>query len=68
MPSRSQSFRKALDGNILRDDLIVLTNPAVQSGLSSRTAPLTALVEVDGQLREMVFPDQQPDVERPDHR
>jgi hypothetical protein len=42
-------------GNILRDDLIRLTNPPVQKVYPVELRRVTALVEVDGELREMVF-------------
>jgi hypothetical protein len=50
-----RKFQHGVHGNILRDDLIVLT-----SGPSAKAYPVelrrvVALVEVDGQLREMVF-------------
>jgi hypothetical protein len=50
-----RKFQHGADGNILRDDLIALT-----CGPSAKAYPIElrrvmALVEVDGQLREMVF-------------
>jgi hypothetical protein len=50
-----RKFQHGVHGNILRDDLIVLT-----SGPSAKAYPVelrrvVALVEVDGELREMVF-------------
>ena len=42
------------DGNILRDDLVVLTG-AVKADYPLALRRVTALVEVDGELREMVF-------------
>jgi hypothetical protein len=53
-------------GHIQRDDLMPLT------GVAGKAYPVwrhrvVALVEVDGLLREMVFPHQQPDLEHPDH-
>lgn len=42
-------------GNILRDDLIVLTNPPVRKVYPVELRRVTAMVEVDGELREMVF-------------
>jgi hypothetical protein len=50
-----RKFQDGAEGNILRDDLIVLTNPAVQAVYPVELRRVTALVEVDGQLREMVF-------------
>jgi len=50
-----RKFQDGTDGNILRDDLIVLTNPAVQAVYPVELRRVTARVEVDGQLREMVF-------------
>ena len=42
------------DGNILRDDLITLTGPT-EKFYPVELRRVTALVEVDGELREMVF-------------
>ena len=42
-------------GNILRDDLIVLTTPAVQKVYPVGLRRVVAWVEVDGELREMTF-------------
>ena len=50
-----RKFQDGTEGNILRDDLIVLTNPAVQAVYPVELRRVTALVEVDGQWREMVF-------------
>jgi len=50
-----RKFQDGAEGNILRDDLIVLTNPAVQAVYPVELRRVTALVEVDGQWREMVF-------------
>jgi len=50
-----RKFQDGTNGNILRDDLIILTNPAVQAVYPVELRRVTALVEVDGQLREMVF-------------
>ena len=56
MPCRVvRKFQDRAEGNILRDDLIVLTNPAVQAVYPVELRCVTALVEVDGQWREMVF-------------
>ena len=41
-------------GNLLRDDLIALTSPAAKK-YPAALRRVAALVEVDGQLREMVF-------------
>jgi len=41
--------------NILRDDLIALTIPVVQAAYPVELRRVTALVEVDGELRELVF-------------
>ncbi len=43
------------DGNILRDDLIQLTSPPSLHSYSVWLRRVVALVEVDGQLREMAF-------------
>lgn len=43
------------DGNIRRDDLIVLTNPPVKKAYPLELRRVVALVEVDGELRAMVF-------------
>jgi hypothetical protein len=50
-----RKFQDGLDGNILRDDLIVPANPAVQALYPVELRRVTAPVEVDGQRREMVF-------------
>lgn len=46
---------EATQGNILRDDLIALTTPAVQKVYPVELRRVSAMVEVDGQLREMTF-------------
>jgi hypothetical protein len=43
------------EGNILRDDLLALTSPAVQAVYPVALRRVTARVEVEGELREMVF-------------
>ena len=50
----SANFRTEPCGNILRDDLIALTGPAAKH-YPVELRRVTALVEVDGELREMVF-------------
>ena len=50
----SANFRTELSGNILRDDLIALTGPAAKD-YPVELRRVMALVEVDGELREMVF-------------
>ena len=49
-----QKLQAGADGNILRDDLIALTGPAAQP-YPVELRRVIALVEVDGELREMVF-------------
>jgi IS4 transposase len=49
-----RNFQDGADGHILRDDLIALTSPAAQH-YPVELRRVTARVEVDGQLREMVF-------------
>lgn len=49
-----RKLQDGADGNILHDDLIALTSPAAQH-YPVELRRVTALVEVDGQLREMVF-------------
>lgn len=49
-----RKFQDGADGHLLRDDLIALTGPAAQH-YPVELRRLTALVEVDGQLRQMVF-------------
>jgi hypothetical protein len=49
-----RKFQNGTCGNILRDDLIALTGPAAQH-YPVELRRVTALVEVDGRLREMVF-------------
>lgn len=50
-----RKLQAGTQGNILRDDLIVLTTPAVQKVYPVELRRLTALVELDGELRKMVF-------------
>jgi hypothetical protein len=50
-----RKLQDGTQGNILRDDLIVLTNPPVQKVYPVELRRVTAKVEVDGELREMVF-------------
>ncbi len=50
-----RKFQAGTQGNILRDDWIVLTNPPVQKVYPVQLRRLTARVAVDGELREMVF-------------
>ena len=42
-------------GNILRDELIVLSTPAAAKDYPDVLRRITALVEVDGREQEMVF-------------
>jgi hypothetical protein len=49
-----QKLQDGTDGNILGDDLIALTGPAAQH-YPVELRRVTARVEVDGELREMVF-------------
>jgi hypothetical protein len=50
-----RKFQEGAQSQILRDDLIVLTNPPVQKIYPVELRRVTALVEVDGERREMVF-------------
>lgn len=50
-----RKFQDETNGDILRDDLVVLTTPSVRKVYPIELRRVTALVEVDGQLREMVF-------------
>jgi Transposase DDE domain len=50
-----RKFQPGVDGNLLRDDLIALTNPPVKKAYPVELRRVVALVEVDGELREMVF-------------
>ena len=55
---QARVVRKLQDGsagNIRRDDLMVLTNPPVRKVYPVELRRVRALVEVDGELREMVF-------------
>lgn len=49
-----KKLQHGIDGHILRDDLIQLTGPAAKA-YPVELRRVVALVEVDGQLREMVF-------------
>ena len=49
-----RKFQDGANGHILRDDLVALTGP-VAHHYSVELRRVTAFVEVDGQLREMVF-------------
>ncbi len=49
-----RKLQHGADGNILRDDLIRLTGPA-RKAYPVELRRVVALVEVDGELREMVF-------------
>jgi hypothetical protein len=51
----AQKFQDGIQGNILRDDLIALTTPVVQKVYPVKLRRVIAKVEVDGELREMVF-------------
>jgi hypothetical protein len=50
-----RKLQDGVQGNILRDDLIALTNPPVQKVYPVELRRVTAMVAVDGELREMVF-------------
>jgi len=50
-----RKFQDRAEEIILRDDLIALTIPVVQAVYPVALRRVTALVEVDGELREMVF-------------
>ena len=50
-----RKFQDGTQGQILRDDLIALTTPAVQKVYPVELRRVSAMVEVDGQLREMTF-------------
>ena len=51
----AQRLQHSPDGNILRDDLIELAGDASHKAYPIWLRRVVALVEVDGQLREMVF-------------
>ncbi len=50
-----RKFQDGAEENILRDDLIALTIPVVQAAYPVELRRVTARVEVEGELREMVF-------------
>ena len=50
-----KKLRKATDQRILRDDLVVLKNKDSRANYPHRMRRVRALVEVDGQQREMEF-------------
>ena len=50
-----RKFQVGAKDNILRDDLITLTIPVVQAVYPVQLRRVTAHIEVDGELREMVF-------------
>jgi hypothetical protein len=50
-----RKFQDGAKDNILRDDQIALTIPVVQAVYPVELRRVTALVEVDGKLRELVF-------------
>ena len=50
-----RKFQDGTQGQILRDDLIALTNPPVRKVYPVELRRVTAMVEVDGELRPMVF-------------
>ena len=50
-----RKFQAGPEENILRDDQIALTIPVVQAVYPVELRRVTALVEVEGELREMVF-------------
>jgi hypothetical protein len=50
-----RKFQDATHGDILRDDLILLTTPSVRKVYPVELRRVTALVEVDGEWRQMVF-------------
>jgi hypothetical protein len=50
-----RKFQAGTEENILRDDLIALTIPVVQAVYPVELRRVTALVAVEGELREMVF-------------
>jgi len=54
---------KSNDERILRDEVIVLSNPNKPAPELMRR--VVALIEIDGEEREMVFFDQQPGMESP---
>src|SRR5208337_223327 len=51
----ARKLQDGTQGQILRDDLILLTNPPVQKIYPVELRRVTAMVEVDGELRPMVF-------------
>ncbi len=50
-----RKLQAGADANILRDDLVELTTPPVQTVYPVPLRRVTALVEVDGEVREMIF-------------
>ena len=50
-----RKFQRGRIGNILADDLIELTTPKSQKAYPNWMRRVVALVEVDGEMREMVF-------------
>ena len=50
-----RKFQDGIEGHILRDDLIHLTNPHSKKAYPVQLRRVMAKVEVDGELREMVF-------------
>ena len=50
-----RKLQAGADANILRDDLMELTTPPVQTIYPVPLRRVTALVEVDGERREMIF-------------
>jgi len=50
-----RKFQHGVQGNILRDDLIVLTSSPSAKAYPVELRRVVALFEVDGELREMVF-------------
>jgi transposase len=50
-----RKFQDGIEGQILRDDLIQLTNPDSKKTYPVELRRVVAKVEVDGELREMVF-------------
>ena len=63
-----RKFQHGVAGNLLRDDLIALTNPPVKKVYPVELRRVVALVEVDGRTPGDGLPDQQSGMERPDHR
>jgi uncharacterized protein DUF4372/DDE family transposase len=63
-----RKFQRGRVDNILADELIELTGAASHKAYPNWMRRVVALVEINGELREMVFLTNNVDLERPDHR